>query len=90
SAILMSSLENVRPGIRPRYLSQKMDAKEPEKKIPLMAAKATNRSVNVEHWSDIHLSARSVLRLTQGMVSMASKRYLRWLGSLMYVSMRSE
>ena len=30
----MSSLEKAKPGIRPRFLSQKMDAKEPEKKMP--------------------------------------------------------
>ncbi|KAG1765743.1 hypothetical protein EV702DRAFT_981316, partial [Suillus placidus] len=40
SSRLMSSLENVRPGMRPRFLSQKMDAKEPEKKVPSTAAKA--------------------------------------------------
>lgn len=34
----ISSLENVRPGMRPRFLSQKMDAKEEEKKIPSMEA----------------------------------------------------
>lgn len=30
----MSSLEKVRPGMRPRFLSQKMAQKEPEKKMP--------------------------------------------------------
>ncbi|KAH9167178.1 hypothetical protein EDB89DRAFT_1836927, partial [Lactarius sanguifluus] len=35
---LMSSLENVRLGIRPRFLSQKMDMKEPEKKMLSTAA----------------------------------------------------
>ncbi|KAG1853125.1 hypothetical protein F4604DRAFT_1591670, partial [Suillus subluteus] len=49
SSRLMSSLENVRPGIRPCFLSQKMDAKEPEKKMPLTAAKATRHSPKVEH-----------------------------------------
>ena len=40
----MSSFENVRPGMSPRFLSQKMAAKEPEKKIPSTAAKATTRT----------------------------------------------
>ena len=39
----MSSLEKVRPGMRPRFLSQKMAAKEPEKKMPSTAAKAMMR-----------------------------------------------
>ena len=30
----INSFENVRPGIRPRFLSQKIEQKEPEKKIP--------------------------------------------------------
>lgn len=42
----MSSLENVNPGINPRFLSQKMAAKEPEKKMPSTAAKATILSPN--------------------------------------------
>ena len=37
----MSSFEKVSPGIFPRFFSQKMAAKEPEKKIPSTAAKAT-------------------------------------------------
>lgn len=40
----MSSLEKVSPGINPLFFSQKIDAKEPEKKIPSTAAKATTRS----------------------------------------------
>lgn len=44
SSLLMSSLEKVRPGIRPLFFSQKIAAKEPEKKIPSTAAKATTRS----------------------------------------------
>ena len=43
----MSSLLKVRPGIRPRFLSQNIAAKLPEKKIPSTAAKATTRSPNV-------------------------------------------
>ncbi|KAF9230379.1 hypothetical protein BU15DRAFT_10608, partial [Melanogaster broomeanus] len=40
SSWLMSSLENVRLGIRPHFLSQKMDVKELEKKILSTAANA--------------------------------------------------
>jgi hypothetical protein len=39
----MSSLEKVRPGMRPRFFNQKMEAKDPETKIPSTAAKATRR-----------------------------------------------
>ena len=34
SSRLMSSLEKVRPGMRPRFFSQKMAANDPEKKMP--------------------------------------------------------
>jgi hypothetical protein len=39
----MSSFENVRPGIRPRFLSQKIAQNEPEKKMPSTHANATRR-----------------------------------------------
>jgi hypothetical protein len=42
----MSSLENDKPGIKPRFLSQKMAQNEPEKKIPSTAAKATSLAAN--------------------------------------------
>ncbi|CAG8822152.1 24187_t:CDS:2, partial [Gigaspora rosea] len=42
----ISSLEKVNPGIIPRFLSQKIDAKAPEKKIPSTAANAIKRSAN--------------------------------------------
>ncbi|KAG1842194.1 hypothetical protein DFJ58DRAFT_666119, partial [Suillus subalutaceus] len=48
SSRLMSSLENLRSGMRLCFLSQKMDAKEPEK-MPSMAVKATKHSPKVEH-----------------------------------------
>ena len=62
----MSSLENVKPGMRPRFLSQKIDAKDPEKKIPSTAANATSRSAKVEFLSAIHFNAHSALALIQG------------------------
>ena len=40
----MSSLECVRPGIFPLFFIQKMEAKDPEKKIPSTAANATTLS----------------------------------------------
>jgi hypothetical protein len=43
----MSSFAKHRPGIRPHFLSQKIAQKEPEKKIPLTAAKAMRHSAKV-------------------------------------------
>jgi hypothetical protein len=62
----MSSLEKVRPGIRPRFLSQKMDANEPLKKIPSTAAKAIRRVAKVEFLSEIHRRAQSAFLRMQG------------------------
>lgn len=42
----MSSLLNDNPGINPRFLSQKIEQKDPLKKIPSTAAKAINLSAN--------------------------------------------
>jgi hypothetical protein len=50
---------------------------------PSTAAKAMRRSAKVDWSSLIHLSAQSAFFLMQGMVSMASKRYVRRAGSLM-------
>ncbi|KAJ7825275.1 hypothetical protein B0H14DRAFT_2168526, partial [Mycena olivaceomarginata] len=44
SSQLMSSLENVRPGMIPRFFIQKMKVNEPEKKVPSTAANAIRRS----------------------------------------------
>jgi hypothetical protein len=44
SSRLISSFEKVSPGINPRFLIQKIAQKDPEKKIPSIAAKATRRS----------------------------------------------
>src|SRR5881392_2965364 len=62
----MSSLEKVKPGMRPRFLSQKMEANDPEKKIPSTAAKAMRRSANVEFLSAIQRRAHSAFALMQG------------------------
>ena len=52
----MSSFANARPGMSPRFLSQKSEQKAPEKKMPSIAAKATSRSPKLD-WSPIHRSA---------------------------------
>ena len=44
SSLEINSFEKESPGIKPRFLSQKIEQKEPEKKIPSTAAKATNLS----------------------------------------------
>jgi hypothetical protein len=54
--------------MRPRFFSQKMDAKEPEKKIPSTAAKATRRVAKVEFLSEIHRRAQSAFLRMQGTV----------------------
>jgi hypothetical protein len=90
SSWLMSLFEKVRAGIKPHFFGQKTDANEPEKKLRSMAAKATNHSAKVDFLSEIQCIAQSALRLMQGMVLTASKRYSRSVVSLMYVSMRSE
>jgi hypothetical protein len=69
----MSSFENVKSGMRPRFISQKIQAKDPEKKIT--AAKATNRSANAERLSLIHRIAQSAFRSMHGIGSIASERY---------------
>jgi len=49
--------------------------REPEKNMPSTAAKAISCSPNDECLSEIQRSAHSALRLTQGTVSIASKRH---------------
>jgi hypothetical protein len=83
SSLEMSSFEKVSPGINPLFLSQKIDANEPEKKMPSTAAKATSRSEKHDSLEEIHLSAQSAFFRMQGMVSIASKRKVRSVESLM-------
>ena len=45
-----------------------MDAKEPLKKIPSTAAKATSRCANVEDLSSIHLMAQSAFLRMHGTI----------------------
>jgi hypothetical protein len=79
----MSSLLKVRPGIRLRFLSQKMEQNEPEKKMPSTAAKATRRSAKVQLSDLIHLSAHCALLCTAGMVSTALNNFIFSAKSLM-------
>lgn len=74
SSLDMSSLLKVKPGIKPRFFSQKIAAKLPEKKMPSTAAKATTRSPKVAVSLAIHSSAQSAFRLTQSNVSIALNR----------------
>lgn len=67
----MSSLLKVSPGINPRFLSQKMEAKLPLKKIPSTAANAMILSAKVDFSSLIQSRAHLAFLATQGNVSMA-------------------
>ncbi len=71
SSLEISSLEKVNPGIRPRFLSQKIEQKAPEKKIPSTAAKAIKRSAKLG--DSIHLRAQSAFSLIAGKFSKALK-----------------
>eukprot|EP00835_Amoeboradix_gromovi_P003000 NODE_184_length_15718_cov_0.161342.p14 type:complete len:101 gc:universal NODE_184_length_15718_cov_0.161342:10138-10440(+) len=68
SSRLINSLLKVRPGMNPRFLSQKIDANDPLKKIPSIAANATSRSPKVFPLL-IHRNAQSAFFLIQGIVS---------------------
>ena len=67
SSRLMSSLENVKPRINPRFFNQKMAQKDPLKKIPSTHAKPTRRSAKLASLP-IHLSAQSAFFATVGTV----------------------
>ena len=69
----VSLFEKASPGMKPHFLNQKIDANEPEKKMPSMATNASRRSANIDPRSEIHVRAQSTFFLTQGIVSTASK-----------------
>jgi len=46
-------------------LSQKIDTKEPEEKVPSAAAKATKHLANIEFWSETQHIAQSAFCLTR-------------------------
>lgn len=87
SSLEMSSFENVSPGMSPRFLSQKMAQKDPEKKIPSTTANAIRRSAKLLD-SLIHWSAQWAFLATHGTVSSALKSRCFSAPSLMYVSIR--
>ena len=72
SSRLINSLLNVNPGIKPRFFNQKIEQKDPEKKIPSTAAKAINRSAKEPLF--IHRKAQSAFSPTQGIVSIACNK----------------
>ena len=57
SSRLISSLLKLSPGIKPRFLSQKMAQKDPEKKLPLTAANAIVRLAKLAVVVSHHLRA---------------------------------
>jgi len=73
----------VRPGINPRFFSQNILQKEPEKKIPSTQAKATNLAAKLDRLSLIHLIAQSAFFLIQGKLSNASNNFFFSPASLM-------
>ena len=70
SSRLMSSLLKLSPGMSPRFLSQHMAQKEPEKKMPLTAANAIIHSAKLALVGLHHLKAQLALRWAHGTVSM--------------------
>ena len=71
SSRLISSLLKQRPGIIPRFLSQKIAQKLPLKKMPSTAANATSLSAKLAVCSSHHFRAQLAFFCTQGTVSMA-------------------
>ena len=61
SSRLISSLLKHSPGIKPRFFSQKMAQKEPEKNIPSTAANAIMRSAKLATVESHHFSAHFAL-----------------------------
>jgi hypothetical protein len=73
SSLEINSLENVNPGNRDRFLSQKIAQKDPEKKMPYTAAKATNLSWKVLSLF-IHFIAHCAFYLTTSIFVIAENR----------------
>jgi hypothetical protein len=64
--------EKLRPGIKLRFLSQRMEKSGPDKKMPSTAAKAIRRSAKFVEL--IQVSAHWPLRYMAGTVSSALKK----------------
>ena len=86
----MSSLEKHRPGMRPRFLSQKTAQNEPEKKMPSTDANARMRSANDAMLASHHLIAQLAFCVTAGTVSMAFRSRAFSRAFFTYVSISSE
>ena len=85
----ISSLLKERPGIRPRFFNQKMEQKDPEKKMPSTQAKATSLCAKGES-GRIHSIAHSAFCFTAGDVSIALNRRAFSSGSRTSLSIMSE
>jgi len=90
SSRIISSLLTLGPGIRPRFLSQKMAQKDPEKKMSLTAANAIVHLAKLAVVVSHHLRAQCAFHWMQGAVSIARRRCIFFVESLMYVSISSE
>ena len=72
SSLEINSFEKVNPGIKPRFLSQKIAANDPEKKMPSTDAKAITLSAYDALL--IQFKAHFAFFFTAGTVSMALNR----------------
>merc|ERR1719242_191982 len=84
----INSFENVNPGINPLFLSQKIAANDPEKKMPSTDANA----IILSEYDAllIQFNAQLAFFITAGTVSIALNNFSFSAGSLMYVSIKSE
>jgi hypothetical protein len=87
---LISLLLKQRPGIRLHFFSQKMAQKDPEKKIPLMAANAIMGSARLAVVALHHQRAHCALCCMQGTVLIEWSRCVFFPMSLTYVSISNE
>ena len=60
----VSLFEKASPGMKPCFLNPKIDANEPEKKMPSMAMNASRHSTNIDPQSEIHIRAQLTFFLT--------------------------
>jgi len=67
-----------------------MSQKEPEKNMPSTAANTMMHLAKLAAVESHHLSAHCAFCWTQGTVSITRRRCIFFVGSLTYVSMRSE
>src|ERR1700742_806722 len=85
----INSFEKVKPGIRPLFLSQKIEQNEPEKNTPSTIANATSLSAK-ESELFIHLRAHSAFFFILGIVSIALNKRAFSVASLINVSINNE